>query len=163
MADGAAKDQEPRVILTDIRHVRPDRTIIGGPTKAELLDWQSRFGRRSPLARKIITFNLVALGVLVAGILYLNQFQGGLISLRERTLITEGRLVATALLGQLDTSSLTVEQRDEALAALVQFQAATTARLSLYNENGLLLRRISAQEEAEQEGAQEPVPEAEPV
>ena len=160
MADGAATEREPRVILTDIRHVRPDRTIIGGPTKHELLDWQTRFGRRSPLARKIITFNLVALGVLVAGILYLNQFQGGLISLRERTMITEGRLIATALIEKLPAETLTGAARDDALALLAPFQAATTARLSLYNENGLLLRRV---DDADGEDAQEPVPEAEPV
>ena len=160
MADGAAQEREPRVILTDIRHVRPDRTIIGGPTKHELLDWQSRFGRRSPLARKIITFNLVALGVLVAGILYLNQFQGGLVSLRERAMITEGRLIATALLDRLEAESLTGEGRDAALAALAPFQAATTARLSLYNENGLLLRSIAADDGTEEQST---VPEAEPV
>jgi two-component system sensor histidine kinase ChvG len=49
---------------------------------------------RSPLARKIITFNLLALVVLVGGILYLNQSREGLVEQRERGLTTEARLMA---------------------------------------------------------------------
>ena len=35
---------------------------------------------RSPLARKIITFNLLALVVLVAGVLFLNPFRDSLVA-----------------------------------------------------------------------------------
>ncbi|MBZ0130786.1 MAG: sensor histidine kinase [Rhodobacteraceae bacterium] len=49
---------------------------------------------RSPLARKIITFNLLALVVLLGGVLYLNQFREGLVDQREQSLVTEARLIA---------------------------------------------------------------------
>ena len=49
---------------------------------------------RSPLARKIITFNLLALVVLLGGVLYLNQFREGLVDQREKSLVTEARLIA---------------------------------------------------------------------
>lgn len=49
---------------------------------------------RSPLARKIITFNLLALVVLVGGVLYLNQADEGLIRQRERMLTAQTRLMA---------------------------------------------------------------------
>ncbi|HHI71315.1 MAG TPA: histidine kinase, partial [Rhodobacteraceae bacterium] len=49
---------------------------------------------RSPLARKIITFNLLALVVLAAGVLYLNPFRDSLVFQRERGLVREAEIVA---------------------------------------------------------------------
>ncbi len=49
---------------------------------------------RSPLARKIITFNLLGLIVLVAGVLYLNPFRDSLVFQHERGLVAEARLIA---------------------------------------------------------------------
>lgn len=51
----------------------------------------------SSLARKIITFNLLALVVLVGGVLYLNQFREGLVRQSEAALKTEARLIARLL------------------------------------------------------------------
>ena len=48
----------------------------------------------SPLARKIITFNLLALVVLVGGVLYLSQSRDGLVVQLENTLLSEARLMA---------------------------------------------------------------------
>ena len=50
--------------------------------------------RSSPLARKIITFNLIALNILVAGILYLNSSRDGLALQRARGLMGEAELIA---------------------------------------------------------------------
>lgn len=49
---------------------------------------------RSPLARKIVTFNLLALIILVAGVLYLNPFRDSLVFQRERSLVVEAELIA---------------------------------------------------------------------
>ncbi len=49
---------------------------------------------RSPLARKIITFNLLGLVVLVAGVLYLNPVRDSLVAQRERALVSTAELVA---------------------------------------------------------------------
>ncbi|TGD44832.1 HAMP domain-containing protein [Pseudotabrizicola sediminis] len=49
---------------------------------------------RSPLARKIIIFNLMALLVLVAGVLFLNPFRDSLVVQREQAFVTEAQLVA---------------------------------------------------------------------
>jgi len=49
---------------------------------------------RSPLARKIITFNLLGLVVLVAGVLYLNPVRDSLVAQRERALVGTAELVA---------------------------------------------------------------------
>ncbi len=53
--------------------------------------------RRSPLARKIITFNLIALAVLVAGILYSNSAQNSLAMQRSIAIVNEAELVADVL------------------------------------------------------------------
>ncbi|MEZ5753877.1 MAG: sensor N-terminal transmembrane domain-containing protein [Paracoccaceae bacterium] len=49
---------------------------------------------RSPLARKIILFNLLALLVLAGGVLFLNPFRDTLVSLRGEALVNEALLVS---------------------------------------------------------------------
>ncbi|WP_299551959.1 sensor histidine kinase [uncultured Tateyamaria sp.] len=71
----------------------------------ELRDGRARRGlmslRASPLARKIITFNLIALNVLVAGILYLNSTRESLAVQRLSGLVAQAELVADVLEAQL--------------------------------------------------------------
>jgi len=55
----------------------------------------------SPLTRKIITFNLIALNVLVAGVLYLNSSRDGLALQRVNGLVSEAELVADVFEAQL--------------------------------------------------------------
>jgi two-component system sensor histidine kinase ChvG len=57
--------------------------------------------RTSPLARKIITFNLIALNVLVAGILYLNSSRDSLAVQRAASLVSEAELIADVIEAQL--------------------------------------------------------------
>jgi two-component system sensor histidine kinase ChvG len=52
---------------------------------------------RSPLARKIIIFNLLALVVQVAGVLFFNPFRDSLVLQREQALVTEAQLIAQTL------------------------------------------------------------------
>ncbi|WP_095587373.1 sensor histidine kinase [Actibacterium ureilyticum] len=56
---------------------------------------------RSPLARKIVTFNLVALLVLVAGILYLNPGRDSLVEQHENAFVTQTELIANVISAQL--------------------------------------------------------------
>ena len=49
---------------------------------------------RSPLARKIIIFNLMALVILVAGVLFMNPFRDSLVLQREQGLVNEAKLIA---------------------------------------------------------------------
>ncbi|MBC7153876.1 MAG: sensor histidine kinase [Rhodobacteraceae bacterium] len=56
---------------------------------------------RSPLARKIITFNLLAMIILVAGMLYLNPFRDTLVDQREAALRVQAGLVANLLTVQM--------------------------------------------------------------
>ncbi|WP_282095799.1 sensor histidine kinase [Epibacterium ulvae] len=61
--------------------------------------------RRSPLTRKIITFNLIAITLLVAGVLYLNSSQQSLVLQRATALMSEAMLVSDVFEGQLPTET----------------------------------------------------------
>ncbi|MEZ5885917.1 MAG: sensor N-terminal transmembrane domain-containing protein [Paracoccaceae bacterium] len=79
-----------------------------GVVDSELREGRERRGfislNRSPLARKIITFNLMAMVVLVAGVLYLNPFRNSLVLQRETGLVAEAQLIADVFEAQLDTA-----------------------------------------------------------
>lgn len=66
----------------------------------------------SPLARKIVIFNMMAIVVMVAGVLFLNPFRDSLVLQREQGLITEAELVAdvfeSRLLGGMPLSDAPV-------------------------------------------------------
>ncbi len=85
-----------------------DWTAPEGFVESELKAGRERRGfislNRSPLARKIITFNLMAMIVLVAGVLYLNPFRDSLVLQRESGLVAEAQLVADVFEAQLPQS-----------------------------------------------------------
>ena len=67
---------------------------------------RSLFGlRRSPIARKIITFNLLALIVLVAGVMYLSPSRDNLVYQRAAGLVNEAELMADVFEAQLPLSA----------------------------------------------------------
>ncbi len=61
--------------------------------------------RRSPIARKIITFNLIALMLLIAGILYLNPSRDNLAYQRAIGLVNEAELIADVLEAKMPVMS----------------------------------------------------------
>ncbi len=98
---------------------------VSGPSAddGELQARRSRRGfisiNRSPLARKIITFNLLGLIVLVAGVLYLNPFRDSLVFQHERGLVAEAELVADVMeLISGEGALADASQVQEALATL---------------------------------------------
>jgi len=51
----------------------------------------------SSLTRRILTLNLTAIGVLVIGVLYINQFRDALVEAQIESLRTQGRIIAGAI------------------------------------------------------------------
>lgn len=87
---------------------RPGELLLGEDwvspqdmVEASLRDGRKRRGlvslNHSPLARKIIVFNLMALVILVAGVLFMNPFRDSLVVQRERGLENEARLIANVI------------------------------------------------------------------
>ena len=80
--------------------VAPESTV-----EKELRARRARRGfltlNRSPLTRKIITFNLIALNILVAGVLLLNSSRDSLVVDRADALIAQAELVSDVIEAQL--------------------------------------------------------------
>lgn len=81
----------------------------GSPAEAELRERRARRSvltvNRSPIARKIITFNLLALILLVAGVLYFNPSRDNLTNQRATALLVEAELVADVFEAHLPTGA----------------------------------------------------------
>jgi len=92
--------------VRDTKGTREDTEVVLGEdwvTTPSSVDAELREGRkrrsliainRSPLARKIIIFNLLGLVVLVGGVLYLNPFRESLLYQREQGLVMAVEIVA---------------------------------------------------------------------
>jgi len=98
-----AADPSDKVVLGD-DWVAPDRNV-----EKELQESRRRRGivalNRSPLARKIITFNLLALIILVGGVMYLNPSRDNLAFQRASALVHEAELVADVFEAQLPSAA----------------------------------------------------------
>jgi len=102
-----------RSFVRDLSQTPKDNDVVFGddwvaPDKSGTDEVRARRERRglfslraSPLTRKIITFNLIALNVLVAGILYLNSARDSLAVQRAAALVSEAELVADVIEAQL--------------------------------------------------------------
>jgi two-component system sensor histidine kinase ChvG len=99
---------------------------------------------RSPLARKIITFNLMAILVLVCGVLFLNPFRDSLVYQREKAIVSEAELIARFLearaLASPDTELTEFPGRvDDDLQAV---SLASPASLFVYSAAGDLVATV---------------------
>jgi two-component system sensor histidine kinase ChvG len=66
--------------------------------------------RGSPLARKIITFNLIALVILVTGLLYLDDSRKEQVQQTARNLIGDAQLVSNVFETQMRQGALQSQQ-----------------------------------------------------
>jgi two-component system sensor histidine kinase ChvG len=115
-----------------------DQPVISAADRADAEDGVETVAER-PLSRKtgwfrrlasqrltarIVLLNLLGLIILVAGILYFNQFRQGLIDARVQSLTTQAQIIAAAVSGSatVDTGSIVIDPdsladaSDEALA-----------------------------------------------
>ena len=107
MADQAVQSGESDG--TEAKPSRPARRLWSHPfTLIRRIFGNAVF---SSLTRRILFFNIAATVVLVAGILYLNQFREGLIDARVESLLTQGEIIAGAISASasVDTNSITID------------------------------------------------------
>ncbi|AGI66072.1 two component signal transduction histidine kinase [Octadecabacter antarcticus 307] len=109
----------PKIDVRDLKSVRDaahgrDHIVLGDDfvaLRANSATAQRRRRRgifdlwKSPLARKIITFNLLGLIVLVAGVLYLNPARDNLAYQRGSALVNEVELIADVFEAQLPVNA----------------------------------------------------------
>ena len=110
-----------------------------GAVEPSLRDGRRKRGlislNHSPLARKIIVFNLMGLVVLVAGVLFMNPSRDSLVNQREDGLVNEARLIADVI-----AAGLTPGQQDLA-RGLEEATVAQGSSAYLFDSSGQLLAR----------------------
>jgi len=79
--------------------------------------------RRSPLTRKIVTFNLIALNLLIIGVLYLNSSRDSLVMQRAETMVSDAQMLATIVSASLDDATLDITPKVDANLAQVDVSA----------------------------------------
>lgn len=103
--------------------------------------WIGQAAKRTSLTRRIVGLNLIGLGLLVAGVLILNDFRGKLIELRTEALETQGKIIAIAI-----ADSSTVEpgvtklDPDAAMAVLRRLSEPVDVRARIFDRGGRLMR-----------------------
>ncbi|WP_343080140.1 sensor histidine kinase [Ostreiculturibacter nitratireducens] len=103
---------------------------------------------RSPLARKLVTFNLLAIVVLVAGVLYLNPFRSNLVYLRETALATKVQLAASAYQRQLATEAqASVGIARELPKGLLELELPEGSAFYLFNVDGRIVGTVRGRAE----------------
>ncbi len=93
---------------------------------------------RSPLAQKIITFNLVAIILMVAGILYLNPFRDSLVSQREMAMVTEAALVAD-MLEVIAGADEAIDPLEDVSSVLQVLELPLREHVYIYDATGTLI------------------------
>lgn len=124
------KKARGQILLTAPDHLREDAKRSYGQL----------FGiKYSPLSRKIVTFNLVALCLMMAGILYLNQFDDGLIVIRERALETDARFMAETIATTVDPVAENGALTREAVEFFRALEVNADGYVQLFDPRGLLV------------------------
>ncbi len=141
--DGARPAKQAEVVLGE--------DWIGGDAAAESQARAKRERRgviamnRSPLARKIITFNLLAILVLVCGVLFLNPFRDSLVYQREKPILSEAELIA-GFLGHNTAAEEGSIGLTDPVADLEQqlgaFELTSAASLFVYDPSGTLITSV---------------------
>ena len=103
---------------------------------------------RSPLARKIITFNLLAILMLVAGVLFLNPFRDSLVFQRERALVAEAELIAAVFEAQLGARGIApgVPGRLDARQTLLELDLTSAAEVYVFAPDGSVVATTVGEE-----------------
>ncbi|WP_417604375.1 ATP-binding protein [Primorskyibacter flagellatus] len=122
---------------------RADGAVSDGAAASELLIRPSRrrfFSfKHSPLTRKIILFNLVALTVVIGGLLYVSPSDDGWASLRRQNLIAEAELVADVFEARLVKPDADAINQGDIEPILRRLSRRHGAEVYVFNQAGTLI------------------------
>jgi two-component system, OmpR family, sensor histidine kinase ChvG len=110
---------------------------------------------RSPLARKIVIFNAIALLVMIAGIMYLSPYRDGLVNQRASSLQSETRYLAALAGARITAAGLGDDAAvpPEVLEGISNFSQATAF---LFDAEGTLVVSLPPRDSARALGASAP-------
>lgn len=144
-----------RMPIAEKTPVRKSEVLLGEDWVSHdaMSDPQLRAGRgrrgflalnHSPLARKIIIFNMLALVILVAGVLFMNPFRDSLVLQREQGLISEAHLIANAFEVQMSgtvSTDLAKPQGMDVARTLAQLDLGPGVEVFVFDSLGGLTGR----------------------
>ncbi|AFO88943.1 HAMP domain-containing protein [Phaeobacter inhibens] len=146
---GISRSQRDNDVVLGDDWVAPDQNVT-----RELQDKRARRGvlslRGSPLTRKIITLNLIALIILVSGILYLNSSRQSLVLQRAGALAAEAMLISDvfeAQLPEVGTVSLAVGDGIDPLTTLQNISLRAGAEVFVFDTAGTLIAQTKGVEQ----------------
>ena len=90
----------------------------------------------SPLSRKIVTFNLVALCLMMAGILYLNQFDDSLITIRETALESDARFLSETIVATVSPVATNEGLSEGTIDVFEAMVGNATGYVQLFDKDG---------------------------
>ncbi|WP_309667798.1 sensor histidine kinase [Tabrizicola sp.] len=135
----------PRIAMEEYRPKRSGDVLLGedwvspDATVERLKDGRGRTGfaalNRSPLARKIVVFNLMALVMLIVGVLFMNPFRESLVLQREQGMVRQAELIAAVYEGQLRQGAGVIDFR----ATLADLKIDATAEVFIFDPTGGLV------------------------
>lgn len=144
----------PQAPMAQKRSEKSSEVLLGEDwvSPESMVDSSLRDGRRkrslvslnhSPLARKIIIFNLMALVILVAGVLFMNPFRDSLVLQRENGLKQEASLIADVFEAGFDPAQAT-GRLDAATASqrLGDITISAGVEAFVFDVNGQLLASV---------------------
>ncbi|UWR64198.1 sensor histidine kinase [Phaeobacter inhibens] len=146
---GISRSQRDNDVVLGDDWVAPDQNVT-----RELQDKRARRGvlslRGSPLTRKIITLNLIALIILVSGILYLNSSRQSLVLQRAGALAAEAMLISDvfeAQLPEVGTVSLAVGDGIDPVTTLQNISLRAGAEVFVFDTAGTLIAQTKGVEQ----------------
>ncbi len=141
----------PQIPMAQKRNQKSSEVLLGEDwvQPESMADSNMRDGRRrrslvalnqSPLARKIIIFNLMALVILVAGVLFMNPFRDSLVLQRENGLKQEAQLIANVFEADLDGSGAVGPANNQILIdRLGAITISSGVEAFVFDNNGMLV------------------------
>lgn len=123
-----------------------DDWVVPAQADRALLDQRKKRGwislNRSPLARKIITFNLVGLFVLLAGVLYLDPGRDSMLRQRASAFVSQAELIADVFEARLSATgapTLSADQAEDASQTMSGLDLPQGLQVVLFSANGDLV------------------------
>ncbi|AUQ73011.1 sensor histidine kinase [Phaeobacter piscinae] len=146
---GISRSQRDNDVVLGDDWVAPEKNVT-----REMQDKRARRGvlslRGSPLTRKIITLNLIALIILVSGILYLNSSRQSLVLQRAGALAAEAMLISDvfeAQLPEVGTVSLAVGDGIDPVTTLQNISLRAGAEVFVFDTAGTLIAQTKGVEQ----------------
>lgn len=137
-SDGPDPDKSAKVLAGE-RHLKNNETAEVAKSRSHRSIWAFR---HSALTRRIVIFNLIALNILIASVLYFSSARESLVQQRSQAMMVEAELAANIIAMQMayDESNLTALNGLNATLAHLRLSQGST--LYVFADSGALMGKV---------------------